>query len=59
MPQHGAEPSLSAALGSTPRGLPARVHLAQVTQTKREGTLGIDSLIIVVVVVVVVLTRCQ
>ena len=42
----GAEPSLSTSLSSTPRGLPARVHLAQVTQTKRESTHGIDSLLL-------------
>ena len=44
----------SGSLSSTPRGLPARVHLAQVTQTERDGTLGTDSLVVVVAVVAVV-----
>ena len=36
MPQHGAEPSLSASLKSTPRGLPARVHTFTGVANKKE-----------------------
>ena len=58
MPQHGAEPSLSASLSSTPRGLPARVHHAGDTERARLGQTAWLLWLLVVVVVVVCVQWC-
>ena len=54
VPQGSAQSSPSSALGSTPRRLPARVHLTITVDAQgKVGTLGIDSLLLLQSVVVV------
>ena len=58
MPQHGAEPSLSASLSSTPRGLPAGVHTFTSDAQRKVGTLESDALLLLCRVVLCRVVCC-